>query len=450
MFTPNTEAERKEMLKAIGIQDIKQLFSVVPEQFRFPKLNIPGGLSEMEALAQLEEISQANNACNEMICFLGAGAYDHYIPAAIDGLLRRGEFFTAYTPYQPEISQGTLQTIFEYQSLIAHLTGMEVCNASHYDGATAAAEACLSAYYNFQEKRNKFILSPSLHPDYRDTIYTYLCGFEGLTIEGGLPEEDIFSSPDELISKLDSDTALIVIQYPDFLGRVFDYSSLIMKAHEFGCLVAVAVNPMALGILKAPGEFGADFVVGDGQPLGLPLSFGGPYLGLFATRKELIRKVSGRIVGETVDSNGKRGYVLTLTAREQHIRREKASSNICTNQGLMALAVTIYLSLLGKQGFRNISELCYQKAHYAAKKINSLIGYKLESKTEFFNEFVISCPKPVKEINDHLLEEGFIGGFDLGEISTKQKSKMLIAVTEKITKEMIDVFCEELEEAANE
>jgi len=450
MFSPHTEEERKSMLSAIGKQNLADLFDAVPVKYRFPELEMPEGLSEMEALEQLKELSQANEACDEMICFLGAGIYDHYIPAAVDSILRRGEFFTAYTPYQPEISQGTLQATFEYQSLMARLTGMEVSNASHYDGATAAAEACLTAYHHFQEKRRKFILSPGLHPQYRSVIHTYLGGLEGIQIIDGEPDTNPFSNPETLLSSIDNDTALLFVQYPDFLGRVFNFTDIIQKAHASNCLVAVAVNPMALGVLKAPGEFGADIVVGDGQPLGLPMSFGGPTLGIFTTRKELIRKVSGRIVGETLDSRGNRGYVLTLTAREQHIRRERATSNICTNQGLMALAATVYLSLVGKHGFQQISNLCYQKAHYAANQINSLEGFSVEMEIPFFNEFVVHCPKPVREINEFLLGEGFIGGYDLEEVFPNVTNKMLVAVTEKRTKEIIDLFCANLAEAVNE
>ena len=450
MFTPHTKEDCKLMLSAIGKQNVADLFEDIPQKYRFPKLDIPSGLSEMEAFEQLQELSQSNDACDQMVCFLGAGMYDHYTPAAVDSILRRGEFFTAYTPYQPEISQGTLQAIFEYQSLIARLTGMEVSNASHYDGATAAAEACLTAYYNFQEKRKKIILSHALHPHYRAVIHTYLSGFDGIQIEG---EKTAFDDPvdtDTLLSLIDDETALIFLQYPDFFGRVFDFTSLIKKAHELGCLVAVAVNPMALGLLKSPAEFGADIIVGDGQPLGLPMSFGGPSLGIFATRKELIRKVSGRIVGETKDSDGRRGYVLTLTAREQHIRRERATSNICTNQALMALAVTVYLSLVGKQGLWKISELCYQKAHYAANRINAIRGFSAENANSFFNEFVVNCPVTVSKINEYLLEEGIIGGLDLSRVYPEYKNKMLVAVTEKNSKEMIDLFCDKLQEAANE
>lgn len=450
MFTPHTEEDRKLMLSAIGKQNMADLFEDIPQKYRFPKLDLPSGLSEMQAYEQMQELSQANDACDQMICFLGAGMYDHYTPAAVDSILRRGEFFTAYTPYQPEISQGTLQAIFEYQSLIARLTGMEVSNASHYDGATAAAEACLTAYYNFQEKRNRFILSPALHPHYRAVIHTYLSGFDGVQIIGEKTELNDLLDNDALLKYIDDNTALLFLQYPDFLGRIIDLTSLIKKAHESGCLVAVAINPMALGLMKSPSEFGADIIVGDGQPLGLPMSFGGPSLGIFATRKELIRKVSGRIVGETKDSDGKRGYVLTLTAREQHIRRERATSNICTNQALMALAVTVYLSLAGKQGLRKISESCYQKAHYAAKSINGINGFSAEMNMPFFNEFVINCPKSVAKINEFLLEEGIIGGFDLSQVFPQYKNKMLVAVTEKNSKQMIDLFCEKLQEAVNE
>jgi glycine dehydrogenase subunit 1 len=450
MFIPHTEDERKVMLESIGKNNLEELFSVVPQKYRFPNLDLPAGLTEMEALEQIQDLAEANNVCNDLICFLGAGAYDHYIPAAVDSLLRRGEFFTAYTPYQPEISQGTLQAIFEYQSLIAHLTGMEVCNASHYDGATAAAEACITAFHNFQGKRKTFLLSPALHPDYRATIRTYLCGFEGTLIQGDESHQDPLSSPDNLISSIDENTALVLVQYPDFFGRIFDLASLVKKAHEKGSLVAVAINPIALGLLKAPGDFGVDIVVGDGQPLGIPLSFGGPSLGLFATRKELIRKVSGRLVGESVDAQGRRGYVLTLTAREQHIRREKATSNICTNQGLMALAATIYLSLLGKQGLRKISELCYHKAHYAAQEIGKLKGFSVKTHIPFFNEFIVKCPRSISMINNLLSDHGFLGGYDLANISPTLENHMLIAVTEKISKEMIDLFCEELAEVSNE
>ena len=347
MFIPHTDQETKEMLEVVGVKDIESLFKDIPKKYRFPKLNLPPAMTEMEIMAEMQNISQANESTQDLVCFLGAGAYNHYTPAAVDMLLRRGEFYTAYTPYQPEISQGTLQVIFEFQSLITALTGMEASNASHYDGATATAEAVIMAYQNFRGKKNKVILSPTLNPQYRAVARTYTQGYDNLIITGDTSSNPS-GEPAALIDQLDDQTALVIVQYPDFLGNIFDYTELITKAHEFGALVAVAVNPVALGMLKTPGEMGADIVVGEGQPLGLPLSYGGPYLGIFATRKEYIRKISGRLVGETVDGKGNRAYVLTLTAREQHIRREKASSNICTNQGLLALAATIHLSLLGK------------------------------------------------------------------------------------------------------
>ncbi len=448
MFIPHTESERQEMLQAIGKDSLEALFSDIPEKFRFPELDLPPALSEMEALQELTDLADANNSCDELICFLGAGSYNHYIPAAVDMLLRRGDFFTAYTPYQPEISQGTLQAVFEFQSLIANLTGMDVSNASHYDGATACAEACLSAYHHFRGKRSKFILSPALHPHYCDTIRTYMGALEGIQIID--QSEAVFKDDTNFMETLiDENTALVMVQYPDFLGRIMDFSNLAERTHEAGALLAVAANPIALGILKPPSEFNADFVVGEGQPLGIPMSFGGPYLGFFATKNELIRKISGRIVGETVDGKGQRGYVLTLTAREQHIRREKATSNICTNQGLMALAATIYMSLLGKSGLRKVAELCYQKAHYAADQIAKITGFKIRKEWTFFNEFVVECPKDPKVINDFLLHEGILGGFNLEDFYPEMKNCLLIAVTEKNTKEDIDLLSELLQEVAN-
>ena len=449
MFIPHSDTERQEMLKTIGREKISDLFDVIPEAFRYPDLDLPDALSEMEALQQFSNLADANNACDEMICFLGAGAYNHYIPAAVDFLLHRGDFFTAYTPYQPEISQGTLQAVFEFQTLIANLTGMEISNASHYDGATAAAEACISAYHHFKTKRPKFILSPFLNPQYTATIKTYfgLLNKSEITIP-----EDIssFSNPNELAQLIDEQTALVLVQYPDFLGNIYDLSILTQKAHEQGALVAISVNPISLGLLKPPADYGVDFVIGEGQPLGIPLSFGGPYLGFFATRKEFVRKISGRIVGETVDKTGKRGYVLTLTAREQHIRREKATSNICTNQGLMALAATIYMSLLGKSGLRKVSELCYQKAHYAAEQITQLDGYRLVNTQPFFNEFTIECPLNASVINHYLLDQGILGGYDLEQSNSKLKNHMLIAVTEMNSREEIDALVQMLKEVAND
>ena len=450
MFIPHSRAEKETMLKTIGVNSLEDLFQDVPERFRFPKLDLPPALTEMEAIAELQDMASANVTTRDMACFLGAGAYNHYIPAAVDSLLRRGEFYTAYTPYQPEISQGTLQAVFEYQSLIANLTGMEACNASHYDGATATAEAGILAYHHFRGKRNRIIVSPTVHPHYRQTLATYLCGYQNLSIMDAASTNGFIGRPEAILSLLNTDTALVIVQYPDFFGCIYDYSDLIKTAHEFGALVAVVCNPLALGLLKSPGEVGADIVVGEGQSLGIPLSFGGPYLGLFATRKDLIRKVAGRLVGETVDAQGRRGYVLTLTAREQHIRREKATSNICTNQGLIALASAIYLSLVGKKGLRQVAELCYQKAHYASQKIAAIPGFKVFSDQPFFHEFVVNCPGPVDEINAHLLDHGILGGYDLGNDYPELKNHMLIAVTEMNSRQEIDMLCEVLEEVPHD
>ncbi len=449
MFIPHTDQETREMLEAVGVKNIAELFNDIPEKYRFPELILPPAMSEMEVMAEMQNISQANETTQELVCFLGAGAYNHYSPAAVDMLLRRGEFYTAYTPYQPEISQGTLQVIFEYQSLITALTGMEASNASHYDGATATAEAVIMAYQNFRGKRNKVILSPTLHPHYRETSRTYTQGYENLIITGDKVSNPT-GDPAPLIAQLDEDTALVIVQYPDFLGNIYDYTDLINKAHEVGALVAMAVNPLALGMLKTPGEMGADIVVGEGQPLGLPLSFGGPYLGIFATKKEYIRKISGRLVGETTDSNGNRAYVLTLTAREQHIRRDKASSNICTNQGLLALAATIHMSLLGKHGLRKVAELNYHKAHYAAEKIASIKGFSVCMDQPFFNEFVVCCPGSAGDLNAHLLEHGFLGGYELENDFPEMKNDLLVAVTEMNSKEEIDMYCDILAEVHHE
>jgi glycine dehydrogenase subunit 1 len=446
MFIPHTDADREAMLKVIGVEKLEDLFQVVPAGCRFPELDIPAAMTEMEAAAELGAMAAVNESTQDLACFLGAGAYHHYTPAAVDAIIRRGEYLTAYTPYQPELSQGTLQAIFEYQSLIAALTGMDVCNASHYDGATAVAEAVNMAYANFRGKRSKVVLSPALHPQYRETVRTYAASTP-IKLVG--EETDLSAGPEALLPLIDLDTALVVVQYPDFLGRIYDYTKLAGEVHAAGALLAVSVNPIALGMLKTPGEMGADIVTGEGQSLGIPLSFGGPYLGLFTTRKEYVRKMAGRLVGETVDTRGQKAYVLTLTAREQHIRREKATSNICSNQGLIALASAVYLSLLGKNGLRQVSELCYHKAHYAAQQIATLPGYSLWSSGLFFNEFVIQCPLSVNELNQHLLDHGILGGYDLGQDYPALSNAMLIAVTEMNTREDIDLLVEVLSEVSN-
>ena len=445
-FVPHSEAERDEMLKAAGAKSLADLFVDVPAKVRFPTLNLPEPLTEMEARGELESIAAANDSTNEVLSFLGAGAYSHYIPAGVDTILRRGEFYTAYTPYQPEISQGTLQAIFEYQSLIVALTGMDASNASHYDGATALAEAVNMSRVIHRGERPKVVLSPGLHPHYRATVHAYEQGFD---TEVGGEDSDLSAGPEALIDLIDERTGIVCVAYPDFFGRIYDYSKLAEAAHARGALLAISVNPTALGLLKTPGEMGADIVTGEGQPLGIPLSFGGPYLGILATKQEYVRSLAGRLVGETVDSRGQRGYVLTLSTREQHIKRGRASSNICTNQGLMMLAATVYLSLLGKHGLRQVAESCFHKAHYAADAVGKLKGYKLKfPDTPFFHEFVLESPIPTAELNRRLLERGIIGGYDLSLDYPALKNCSLLAVTEVNSKAEIDFLAETLAEVS--
>jgi len=445
-YIPHSPNEREAMLNTIGVKNLEDLFNDIPAEHRFPKLDLPPALTEMEAAAELSEISMGNeNLRTDLVSFLGAGAYNHYIPAAVDQILQRGEFYTAYTPYQPEISQGTLQAIFEYQSLMCALTGMEVSNASHYDGATAVAESVNMAYAQYRGKRTRMVISPAVHPQYRETLRTYVQGMN-LELAGDDPKANLDAGPEALEGLIDENAALVIVQYPDFFGRVYDFTKLIEFSHAKGAMVCVVVNPTALGLFKTPGEMGADIVVGEGQPLGIPLSFGGPYLGIFTTRKQFIHKMAGRLVGETVDNRGQRAFVLTLTAREQHIKRERAISNICSNQGLMALAATVYLSLLGQTGLRQVAQLCYHKAHYAAEKIGRVKGFSICFDTPFFHEFSVCCPGPVSKINDHLLEHGFIGGYDLGQDYPSLKNHMLVAVTEMNTRDEIDALVSALAE----
>ena len=447
-YIPISPRERDSMLETVGIKSLDDLFEDVPEKHRFPSLNLPPALTEMEAMAELSGLANSNeHVRGELISFLGAGMYNHYIPSVVDHMLRRGEFYTAYTPYQPEISHGTLQAIFEYQSLMSALTGMDVSNASHYDGATATAEAVSLAYAQFRGKRKKVVMSPSVHPQYRAVVHTYA---QAMGVEtAGNEESGIGTNPDVLANRVDENTCLLIIQYPDFFCRIFDYTKLIEAAHAKGALVCVVANPTALALYKTPGVMGADIVVGDGQPLGIPMWFGGPSVGFFTTRKNHVHKMAGRLVGETIDNRGQRAYVLTLTAREQHIKRERATSNICTNQGLLALATAVYLSLLGKSGLRQVAELCYQKAHYAAREITKLGDFRITFKEPFFHEFTLECPKPATEINAYLLEHGILGGYDLGQDYPQLRNHLLVAVTEMNSKEQIDTLVEVLSEVRN-
>lgn len=447
-YIPHSPKERDAMLETIGVKSLDGLFDAVPAKYRFPKLDLPPALTEMEAASLLGELADSNESTRQLVSFLGAGMYNHYIPAVVDHILRRGEFYTAYTPYQPEISQGTLQGIFEYQSLMTALTGMELSNASHYDGATATAEAVNMAFANFRGKRRKIVLSPAVHPQYRETLRTYTQGME-LNVAGDDASADLQAGPEALLPLVDQDTALFIVQYPDFFGRVFDYTKVIEAVHAQGALACVVANPTALGMYKTPGEMGADIVVGEGQPLGLPMWFGGPSLGFFTTLKKYVHKMAGRLVGETVDSKGEKAYVLTLTAREQHIKREKATSNICSNQGLLALGSAVYLSVVGQAGLKQVANLCYQKAHYAAAELSKLPGMGLCFSQPFFHEFALCVGQPIEEVNAHLLEHGILGGYDLGKDYPALKGYMLVAVTEMNTKEEIDMLVEVMKEAVH-
>jgi glycine dehydrogenase subunit 1 len=445
-YIPISPNERDAMLKEVGVKTLDDLFDAIPKKHRFPELDLPPALTEMEAASLLNEMATTNeNVRDQLVSFLGAGAYNHYIPSVVDHMLRRGEFFTAYTPYQPEISQGTLQAIFEYQSLMTNLTGMEVSNASHYDGATAAAEAVNLAYAQFRGKRKKIVLSPSLHPQYREVIRTYTQGLE-LEKVGDGESADLEAGPEALTSLVDQNTMLVIVQYPDFFGRIHDYTKLIEDAHAKGALVCIVANPTALIMLKTPAEMGADIVVGEAQPFGIPLWFGGPYLGFFTTKKSYVHKMAGRLIGETVDNRGQRAYVLTLTAREQHIKRERATSNICSNQGLLALASAVYMSTLGKTGLQQVANLCYQKAHYAASELSKIDGFDLCFSEPFFHEFVLCCPKPASEVNEYLLDHGILGGYDLSQDYPSLPNHLLVAVTEMNSKEEIDTLVEVLKE----
>jgi glycine dehydrogenase subunit 1 len=428
-----TEAERAEMLKAIGVADTAGLFVDVPADKRFPKLDLPAPMSEPELVRELLAMSGQNaNALSQSI-FLGAGSYNHFVPAAVDQILRRGEFYTAYTPYQPEISQGTLQSIFEYQSLVCSLTGMEIANASHYDGATAIAEAAIMAL-NITRGRRKIVVARGVNPQYRAVLRTYLQA-QDATVTG---DEQPGTTTDDALALVDDKTALLIVQSPDFLGRLHDLRGLAEKVQARVALLCVHFDPIALGLFQTPGEIGADIATAEGQPLGIGLNFGGPYLGIFTARQKHVHKIAGRIVGITKDVDGQMAYVLTLRAREQDIRRERATSNICTNQGLMALASTVYMSLMGKQGIRKAAELCYHRAHYAAAEIAKLPGYRVLADGPFFKEFALALPRPAAAVNAALCERGIVGGYDLSADEPQLGDAMLLAVTEMNSRADID------------
>ena len=434
-YISNTDKDREAMLQMIGARSVTELFDVVPADVRFPELQLPAPLSEAELMRELRKLSGRNADTLSSLSFLGAGAYNHFIPSAVDAILRRAEYYTSYTPYQPELSQGTLQAIFEYQTMICALTGMDAANASHYDGATALAEAAIMALHSTRNRRT-VVVAPTVHPHYRETLRTYTQGL-GLKVTG---DEDPAAPLSSILERIDNTTAAVIVQTPDFLGQLHDLRPVAEAVHAAGGLLIASVDPIALGLFQNPGAAGADIVTAEGQPLGIPLSFGGPYLGIFACKEHYIRRMPGRLVGATTDMNGAIGYVLTLQTREQHIRREKATSNICTNQGLMALAATVYMALLGKNGFRRVAEVCYQRAHYAARELGKLAGFEVVTPEPFFKEFALRAPRPVAVINDALSARGIIGGYDLSQDYPHLGDAMLVCVTEMNTRADIDTF----------
>ena len=429
-YIPNTTDEQAEMLAALGIVSIDQLFIDIPDEYRNPTLELPAPLSELEIQRELGGMAAKNRPLGSGPSFLGAGSYDHFIPSIIKPLITRGEFITAYTPYQAEASQGTLQVIYEFQTLICNLYGMEVANAGMYDGATSLAEAVLMACR--VTKREKVALVDTVSPAYSAVIHTY-CQSQDIAVETVSPSNVV----------LDDETACLVLQYPNYFGNIEDMQNLIDVAHAQGALAVVSTDPTAMGMFQTPGHYGADIVTGDGQPLGIPSSFGGPFVGLFATKQEYIRQMPSRLSGRTVDKNGKTGYVLTLQTREQHIRRERATSNICTNEALYALASTIYLAAMGKHGLRQVAELCYHKAHYAAAKIGELPGYSLPIEGPFFQEFVVQCPSAPSDINKKLMEQNILGGLDVSE---RVPNGILLCVTEMSSRDDINALVAALSE----
>jgi glycine dehydrogenase subunit 1 len=441
-YLPMTEQDQKEMLAAIGVSSVEDLFSDIPEKVRFQgNYSIKPAKSESALLKEITKLAQKNADAKANVSFLGAGVYDHYSPVIVDHVLSRSEFYTAYTPYQPEISQGELQAIFEFQTMICELTGMDVANSSMYDGATALAEAgMLSAGTT---KRKKILLSSAVHPEAKEVVKTYAKG-QYIEVQE-IPHKDGITDIEALEDMVDDTVAAVMIQYPNFFGRVEPLKDLEAIIHAHKSLFVVSSNPLALGALTPPGNFQADIVVGDAQPFGIPMGFGGPHCGYFAVTSKLMRKVPGRLVGQTVDDNGQRGFVLTLQAREQHIRRDKATSNICSNQALNALAASVAMTALGKHGVKEMAIANIQKAHYAKTKLKEA-GFEIVYEGPSFNEFIIKCNSSISAVNRALLEKGMIGGYDLGRDFKQLENHMLIAVTELRTKEEIDEFVAEMED----
>lgn len=443
-YLPNTEAQRKEMLKAMGLETIEDLFGCcIPEAVRFKgDLDLPAPLSEMEALKLLSSLADKNTPATNRISFLGGGVADHYIPAAVDHMVSRSEFYTAYTPYQAEVSQGTLQNIFEFQSMICLLTEMEVANASMYDGGSALAEAAVMAASS--SRRNKILISQTAHPEYRQVVSTYAWAQD-------LEVEEVAASNgqidlEDLKKKVDSTTAAVLVQHPNFFGGLEPVEAIEEITHgQKKTLFVVAVDPHSLALLKPPGQYGADIVIGEGQPMGNPMSFGGPHLGFFAASSKQIRKMPGRIIGLTEDMEGQRGFVMTMQTREQHIRRQRATSNICTNQALNALAAAVYVSLMGKEGMVEVAQACIQKAHYLKERIAKLPGFDIPFSGPTFKEFVVKSHKPWSTVYHALLERNILAGIPLEQFYPQLKDHFLVCVTEKRTREELDQFLAGLE-----
>ncbi|BCR04132.1 glycine dehydrogenase [Desulfuromonas versatilis] len=438
-YIPHTQEDIQQMLETVGVGSLEELFEEIPKSVRLQRpLDLSAPLSEPELLRHLRSLADRNATPDSMPSFLGGGAYNHFIPAAVDQLISRSEFYTAYTPYQPEISQGTLQAIFEYQTLVCQLTGMDVANASMYDGASACAEAVLMAVRATRRKR--VLISEALHPEYRETVATY-CRY--LDVELVPVPFDASGGTDmsALSSLLDKETAALVVGYPNFFGVVEDLAAQAEVAHGLGArLVAAVQEPIALGLLKSPGELGADIVAGEGQSFGIPVAFGGPYLGFFAARQKDLRTMPGRLVGETLDTRGQRGFVLTLATREQHIRREKATSNICSNEGLCALMATIYLSLMGKSGIREVAVQNFSKAEYAKRAIGALQGFSIPFAGATFNEFVVEAGVEAGAVLERLERQGILGGIALGGYFPEMSNRFLVCVTEQNSRQEIDAL----------
>jgi glycine dehydrogenase subunit 1 len=440
-YISNTDSEKQEMLKVIGLKHIDELFKDIPKSLNPKSFNIPEGKSEFEVMEHLLALSRKNST--NLTNFLGGGFYDHYIPAAVDAIASRPEFYTAYTPYQPECSQGWLQSIYEYQTIICELTGLDVSNASLYDGGTALYEAAMMAVR--LTGRKKIIVDSGVSLIYRTMLYTYTSNLniefiETPVVHGQSCREDIYKN-------LDDKTAAVIVQNPNFFGAVDNFSDIVERVHSRGALAIASVYPVSLGMLKSPGEMGFDIATGEGQSLGIPLSFGGPYLGFICVKKEHMRQLPGRIVGETVDRDGKRGFVLTLQAREQHIRRERATSNICSNEALCALRALVYTVLLGKTGFKELAQLNYNKAEFAKSVIDKIPKVKVKRSAPTFNEFTVELPKNADEVVFQMIKEGYSGGFPLGRFYKGLDNYLLLAVTEKRTKEEIVNFANSLEAA---